>query len=103
MILTSRRVSADEGRRLGFVNEVVPQDRLEEIVQGYCEDILKGAPPAIRASKATAYQSLTEPDLETAQNNQENYTEFAAWRQSDDAMEGINAFIEKRKPEWTGQ
>jgi len=103
MILTSKRVSASEGEDLGFVNMVVAPEKLEETVQEYCELILKGAPDAIAASKATVRRGLDEPDLETAMINQEDYPEFVMWRNSEDAMEGIIAFIEKRPPVWKGR
>ena len=53
IILTSRKYTADEGLRMGFVNKVVTHDKLMDVVKKYCDDILKGAPLAIQASKMT--------------------------------------------------
>lgn len=103
LILTSRRVSAQEGYRLGFVNAVVPADKLMDEVKAWCADILKGAPLSIQASKATAMKGLEEDSLEAAIANQEAYEAFARWRTSEDAHEGVKAFTEKRKPIWTGR
>lgn len=103
LILSSRRVSAEEGYRMGFVNEVVPADQLDTAVQAWCDDILAGAPLSVQASKMTVQRSLDEDTLEEAQANQENYPEFAKWRTSEDAFEGIAAFTEKRKPVWKGK
>lgn len=103
LILTSRRVSAEEGFRMGFVNDVVPSAKLDETVAGYCTDILKGAPIAVQASKMTVQRGLTEESLEAAMNAQESYPEFTKWRNSEDAIEGIKAFTEKRTPDWAGK
>lgn len=103
MILTSRRVSAQEGLALGFVNEVVPSDELDAAVARWCDLILKGAPPSIRASKEAVMRGLDEPGLAAAIAGQEHYPAFAAWRQSADAKEGPLAFAEKRDPVWQGR
>jgi crotonobetainyl-CoA hydratase len=102
IILTSRKYTADEGLRMGFVNKVVTHDKLMDVVKKYCDDILKGAPLAIQASKMTLKRGLSEDSLKTALAKQESYHEFIKWRNSDDAAEGVKAFSEKRKPHWTG-
>ena len=98
-----RRVSAEEGARLGFVNEVVPLTELFAAVARWCDEILKASPMALRASKETVMRGLDEPSLKAAIANQSAYPAFAAWRISDDAKEGPRAFAEKRPPHWTGR
>ena len=103
LILASRRVSAHEGFRLGFVNEVVPADQLDAAVRRWCADILRGSPMSVRASKETVMRGLGEIDVEHAMRNQPTYPAYAAWRISGDAREGPAAFAEKRPPVWKGR
>lgn len=103
LILSSRRVSAEDGFRLGFVNEVVAPEELDSAVDRWCYDILAGAPLSIQASKMTVQRGLEEASLESALGHQEDYPEFARWRTSEDAIEGVTAFSQKRKPNWTGR
>ena len=102
MILTSRRVDAAEGLRLGFVNEVVPAAELPAACQRWCDEILRGAPLAIRASKETVMRGLDEASLEDALHNQQSYPAFTRWRNAEDTREGPRAFAEKRPPVWRG-
>lgn len=103
MILTGRRVSAADGFRLGFVNEVVPDADLMDVTRNWCDAILKCSPMSVRASKETAMRGLDEPSLAASMTAQERYPAFAAWRSSEDAREGPRAFAEKRPPRWQGR
>lgn len=102
MILTGRSVTAEEGLRLGFVNEVVRGSDLQAATDRWCEQILRCAPLAVRASKESVMRGLDEPSLSDSIRNQEDYPAFAAWKRSNDTREGPRAFAEKRAPHWTG-
>ena len=100
MLLTGRRVSAQEGKELGFVNEVVPQDQLLKAARVWAEQILECAPLSVRASKQAAMAGL-EMGLEEAQRQQ--YEQLGLMLRSEDFIEGPRAFAEKRKPNWKGK
>ena len=99
MMLTGRRIPAQEAYRIGLVNEVVPQSKLMETAEEWASDILKGAPLSVRASKQMALSGLPWP-LEIAMGR--TYSEHERAKASDDFVEGPRAFAEKRKPNWTG-
>lgn len=101
MILTGRRVSAEEGQRLGFVNEVVPQAELLSAAKRWAAEIMECSPMSIRASKESVYKGLDTADLEKAMG--ERYAEVAKLFKSKDLVEGPKAFAEKRKPQWTNE
>jgi enoyl-CoA hydratase/carnithine racemase len=103
MILTGRRVSAKEGKDLGFVNEVVPAAELMATARKWAGTIMEASPMSVRASKQAVYRGLDEPSVEAALKNQNSYPAVAAMFRSDDLREGPRAFAEKRPPQWKGR
>jgi enoyl-CoA hydratase/carnithine racemase len=102
MILTGRRVSAEEGKALGFVNEVVPAGEALAAARRWASVIMEASPMSVRASKQAVYRGLAEATLEDALRNQMGYPAVSAMFKSDDFREGPQAFAQKRKPEWKG-
>ena len=101
MILTARRVGADEGKTLGFVNEVVPQADLMAEARRWAAMIMECSPMSIRGSKQAIYAGLNHADLEEAVSTR--YEAVVDLFKSEDFVEGPMAFAQKRKPEWKGQ
>lgn len=100
MILTGRRVSAEEGQRLGFVNEVTSRSALMDAAKRWAGQILECSPMSIRASKQAIYEGLDKPTLKEAIAT--TYPAVQALYDSADFVEGPKAFAEKRPPKWTG-
>lgn len=100
MLLTGDFISAQTAQQYGLVNEVVAGAELEQATITLAQKIIAKSAHAISLGKDMFYKQLTM-DLSEAYG-------YAAERMacnmdSHDAREGIDAFIQKRKPEWTGK
>ena len=102
MMLTGRRVGAQEGLKLGFVTAMVPHAKLMEEARRWAGLILECSPMSVRATKQAVMRSLDATSLQEAMNNL-SYPAYAAMAKGEDAIEGPKAFAEKRKPDWKGR
>jgi enoyl-CoA hydratase len=100
VILTGRLLSAEEGERAGLVARVVAREAWLEEAKRVAREIASKAPVAVRLAKEAvdrAYESPLQLGLE--HERRLLYLAFA----SEDAREGLNAFLEKRKPDFGGR
>lgn len=97
LFLTGARFPAARARELGLVHAVVPPGDLDAAVRAYLDDILAGAPGAIRAAKQLIAECCRRSTTEAATLCAEAIAERRA---SAEGQEGIKAFLEKRMPEW---
>lgn len=98
--LTGERISAARALSIGLIHEIAEND-LDEAVAGIVSDLLKGAPQAQNQAKALIDQVSGRGFDEDVVG--ETASLIAERRASDEAKEGLSAFLEKRKPEWIAQ
>ncbi|MBR1441660.1 MAG: enoyl-CoA hydratase/isomerase family protein [Lachnospiraceae bacterium] len=94
MIYTARNIKADEAFRIGLVNQVVPQEELMPVVEKIANGIAMNAPIAVRNCKKAINDGL-EAGMEEAIVIEEKL--FGGCFETHDQMEGMSAFLEKRK------
>ena len=97
MLLLGDLIDATEAKRIGLINDVFGPEELHEKVMEVAGTICSKSPYVLKMGKETFYKQL-DMDLEEAY-------EYATERmiknlKAEDAKEGIDAFINKRKPDW---
>ncbi len=95
--LTGRRLTAQDALKVGLVNDVVEPDNLDTAVNRYVEDLLAGGPDAIKACKKLLEKV---PNLPFEKVSKYTAEVLANLRMSEEAQEGMSAFLKKRKPKW---
>ncbi len=97
LMLTSRVVGADEAERIGFVNTVVPHDRLDAEVAGLA-GVLASKPPGVMRMGRESFYAVV--DSAASEALPYLHAMLTVTSQTAEAAEGIAAFAEKRAPSW---
>lgn len=100
LMLTGRRIGAGEGVRWGFVNVAVERDDLDSAVAGLAETIASKSPLIAALGKASFYRA---EDMSFEQQVDYLAGMLTLCLESEDAVEGVTAFLQKRAPEWKGR
>lgn len=101
LIFTGRTFSGEEAAQWGLANEAHPEGELEEVIQGTLDYLFKLSPAALALAKK-AFYAWDSIHLDKGLARAEKiYIEELI--ESEDAKEGIQAWLEKRKPQWKGR
>jgi enoyl-CoA hydratase/carnithine racemase len=100
MVMTGDMVDARDAERWGMVNKVVPLEKLEEETMALANKLASKSPLALQMGKEAFYGMA---DLEYGKALAYTNELFAALCMTEDAKEGVEAFLQKRKPQWKGK
>jgi len=100
MMLTGRRFDAAEAVDLGIINRAVSYADLDQAVDEMVEALAAQSPAALTLGKA-AFYAVEDMDLDTALDHL--HIGLTAMASTEDAQEGVKAFLEKREPQWRGR
>ncbi len=101
MMFTGRSVKADEALKMGIVNDVVPHNQLIECALAKAQEIASVSPSAIKATKRILNDLALRENLPQSLNFSREV--MAELGKTEDFKEGVNAFVEKRKPNWVNR
>lgn len=100
LVFTAQPITAERAYDMGFLNKVVPGDKLMEEAAALAQQIAENAPLAVQAFKELAYrgQNMSVQDVSSL-----TYHMYDQLLTTEDSKEGPRAFAEKRKPKWKGR
>lgn len=100
MLLTGRHLSARDGLRFGFVNEVVAAIDLADTVNAWCDEVIACSPASIQTTLAIA-NAFDGRSVEDSMNDMWSMNAVQELYSGPDAREGTAAFAERRTPTWS--
>lgn len=100
LILTGERVSAAEAERMGIINRAVRDDEFEAAVAEMARKLARHSPVALRLGRE-AFHTMADMDFDAALEYLQGMLTLNLL--TEDAQEGIRAFLEKREPVWRGR
>ncbi|CAN5599077.1 short-chain-enoyl-CoA hydratase [soil metagenome] len=100
LIFSARRIDAAEAKEIGLVNRVVAQGEALNAARELAAKISANGPVAVRHAKAAANKAF---DVDLISGLEYEADQFALLFATEDAREGMGAFVEKRKPQFKGE
>jgi len=99
LLFTGRLAGATEAHAMGIVNRIAPAEEIERVVRDLAAEIAANAPLTLRATKEIVRRLAVQRRL--AAGEDADIVEMCYM--SADFREGVTAFVEKRRPRWTGR
>lgn len=100
MLLLGERLDAEQAREAGIVNRVVAHDQVDEAVAEWAGMLAARSPLIMRLGKDAMWRQM---DMDLADALDYLRSQLAIELSTEDAIEGVKAFFEKREPEWKGR
>ena len=101
MVLTGRRLTAQEALHHGLVSRVAEKGGVLDAARAVAQEMLAASPTAVRASIKVMAESAATPD--TVEAVRDSLSVLDTVLVSQDTVEGVMAFVQKREPRWTGR
>jgi enoyl-CoA hydratase/carnithine racemase len=100
LLLLGEQISAEEAERIGIVNRVVPADEFDAAVGDWAEKLAAKSPLMMRLGKDAMWRQLDMPIVEALDYLR---AQLSLAFSTEDIVEGVTAFFEKREPVWKGR
>ena len=100
LLLLGERIDAREAERIGIVNKVVPDDELDAAVAAWAAKLASKSPLIMRLGKSAMYRQM---DMDFVEALDFLRSQLTIAQSTEDVVEGVTAFFEKREPVWKGR
>jgi enoyl-CoA hydratase len=100
LLLLGERISAEEAERIGIVNRVVPAAEFDDAVAAWADKLASKSPVIMRLGKDAMFRQM---DMDFADALEYLHAQLTIAVSTEDIVEGVTAFFEKREPRWKGR